>query len=72
MDCGLSAMNSWPTSAPSRYAQSLEHPHDRAMDFTGRPMNAYVFIDPAGCSTDRARFRNGTPNPSSTSASGLN
>lgn len=39
---------------PDRYAQSLEHPHARPLDFTGRSMNGYVVIDPAGCSTDRA------------------
>ena len=27
--------------------------HSRPMDFTGRSMTGYVFINPAGCSTGR-------------------
>src|SRR5262245_6311751 len=34
------------------YAESLGRPHVREMDFTGRPMAGYVFVDAAGVATD--------------------
>lgn len=30
------------------HADSLRRAHVRPMDFTGKPMNGYVFVDPAG------------------------
>jgi TfoX/Sxy family transcriptional regulator of competence genes len=38
---------------PDRYDDSLAKPHVRLMDFTGRPMKGYVFVDPAGIVTDQ-------------------
>lgn len=37
---------------PERYAQALERPHVRVMDFTGRPMKGYVYVDPPGYEAD--------------------
>ena len=37
---------------PAYYAQALARPHVRAMDFTGKPMQGYVFIDPPGYAED--------------------
>lgn len=37
---------------PSSYAQALALPHVRPMDFTGRPMRGYVFVDPPGIAED--------------------
>ncbi len=34
------------------YERALKRPHARAMDFTGRPMNGYVFVDPPGLERD--------------------
>lgn len=31
---------------PERHADALAMPHVRVMDFTGRPMKGYVYIDP--------------------------
>lgn len=39
---------------PERYEQALAEPHVRPMDFTGRPMNGYVFVGPAGHRTEKA------------------
>jgi TfoX/Sxy family transcriptional regulator of competence genes len=39
---------------PERYADALAMPHVRPMDFTGRPMNGYVFVGPKGCATEKA------------------
>ena len=38
---------------PERYQDALAQPHVREMDFTGRPMKGYVFVDPAGLAEDR-------------------
>ena len=37
---------------PERYEESLDKPHVRPMDFTGRPMKGYVYVAPAGRRTD--------------------
>ncbi|MBZ0133780.1 MAG: TfoX/Sxy family protein [Rhodocyclaceae bacterium] len=38
---------------PQAYADALRRPHVREMDFTGKPMKGYVFIDPPGFEEDR-------------------
>lgn len=37
---------------PADYAQALFLPHAREMDFTGKPMRGYVFVDPPGFASD--------------------
>ena len=37
---------------PARYAEALMEPHAREMDFTGKPMKGYVFVDPPGFESD--------------------
>lgn len=37
---------------PERHQDALAMPHVRVMDFTGRPMKGYVYIDPPAISTD--------------------
>ena len=37
---------------PEHYREALSRPHVRVMDFTGKPMNGYVFVDPAGFEDD--------------------
>jgi len=39
---------------PEGYEAALAEPHVRPMDFTGRPMNGYVFVGRNGCRTDDA------------------
>ncbi len=39
---------------PEHYAEALQQPHAREMDFTGKPMKGYVFVEPAGFETDAA------------------
>jgi hypothetical protein len=34
------------------YERALKRPHTRVMDFTGRPMKGYVFLDPPGFKSD--------------------
>jgi len=37
---------------PEYYEQALSRPHVRVMDFTGKPMKGYVFVDPPGFESD--------------------
>jgi TfoX/Sxy family transcriptional regulator of competence genes len=37
---------------PDRYETALASPHARKMDFTGRPMKGYVFVDEDGLAED--------------------
>jgi hypothetical protein len=37
---------------PERYIQELSRAHVRVMDFTGKPMKGYVFVDPPGFDSD--------------------
>jgi hypothetical protein len=36
------------------FQEALAQPHARPMDFTGRPMKGFVFVDPPGYETDAA------------------
>jgi hypothetical protein len=42
---------------PLRYADALVLPHVRPMDFTGKPMKGYVYVDPLGIEADAALER---------------
>jgi TfoX/Sxy family transcriptional regulator of competence genes len=37
---------------PAGYPEALKQPHAREMDFTGKPMKGYVFVEPAGLDDD--------------------
>jgi len=37
---------------PTEYADALKRPHVREMDFTGKPMKGYVYVDAAGFESD--------------------
>ena len=39
------------------YEDALAQPHARPMDFTGRPMRGFVWVDAAGIGDDRALRR---------------
>ena len=38
---------------PDAHERSLKRKHAVPMDFTGRPMRGFVFVEPAGCATRR-------------------
>jgi len=38
---------------PDGYAQALSRPHARKMDFTGKPLTGFVYVDPPGFAEDR-------------------
>jgi len=39
---------------PQRYAQALQQPFVRPMDFTGKPLTGFVYVDPPGIAEDAA------------------
>ena len=38
---------------PERHADALAQPHTREMDFTGKPMKGYIYVDPQGLGDDK-------------------
>jgi TfoX/Sxy family transcriptional regulator of competence genes len=62
MCCGLAGKDLVVRVTVCEYEEGLSQPHARPMDFTGRPMRGFVYVDPAGFSSDaqlRAWIRRG-------------
>jgi len=55
MFCGIAKDDLMVRVGPDRYEASLAHAHVRPIDFTGRPMNGYVFVGSGTKSTDAIR-----------------
>ncbi len=51
MFCGVVGDSLMVRVGPAAYDEALGRPHVRPMDFTGRPMKGYVFVDAEGCDT---------------------
>src|SRR2546428_9318657 len=54
MFCGIVKDDLMVRVGPERYGAALAEDHVRPMDFTGKPMNGYVFVGPSGCRTEKA------------------
>ncbi|MGE0551703.1 MAG: TfoX/Sxy family protein [Kofleriaceae bacterium] len=54
MFCGIASDDLMVRIGPERHESALSEPHVRPMDFTGRPMNGYVFVGPGGIKTASA------------------
>jgi hypothetical protein len=52
MCCGVVNDTLMARVGPDRYADALQQPHTREMDFTGKPMKGFIYVDPAGFETD--------------------
>lgn len=52
MFVGVSGSKLMARVGKEHYRDSLSHSHVREMDFTGRPMHGYVYVDPQGLETD--------------------
>lgn len=52
MFIGVNAASLMARVGPGRYAAALRRAHVREMDFTGRPLTGYVFVDPPGYAGD--------------------
>jgi hypothetical protein len=53
MFCGVLQDSLMARVGPDNYEASLAKPHVRKMDFTGRPMKGYVYVDPQGIESDQ-------------------
>lgn len=51
--CGITENSLMARVGPDHYEAALDKPHVRVMDFTGRIMKGYVYVDPAGIAADR-------------------
>lgn len=54
MFCGITSDAFMARIGPDRYDAALSKAHVRPMDFTGRPMKGYVFVDAPGLRTQRS------------------
>jgi TfoX/Sxy family transcriptional regulator of competence genes len=52
MSVGVNGDDLMVRVGPDLYDHALAQPHARQMDFTGRSMNGFVFVDQAGISND--------------------
>jgi len=48
MCCGIVKDDLMVRVIESRYEEALSHPYGREMDFTGRPLKGFVFVEPDG------------------------
>lgn len=51
MCCGLTKTDLMVRVGKAGYDDALAQPHARPMDFTGRPLVGFVYVDPAGVRT---------------------
>ena len=52
MFCGVVKSDLMVRVGPAQDKNALAKPHARPMDFTGKPMKGYVFVDPPGIEDD--------------------
>jgi TfoX/Sxy family transcriptional regulator of competence genes len=52
MACGITNEDLMLRLGPDGAKEALEHPHARNMDFTGKPLKGFVYIDPEGYAED--------------------
>ena len=52
MCCGITDDLLMARVGPDAYATALEKPHVREMDFTGKALKGFVYVEPAGFSED--------------------
>lgn len=54
MFVGISGAKLMARVGAERYEDALALPHVHEMDFTGKPMKGYVYVDPPGLAEDQA------------------
>lgn len=52
MCCGVSGDALMVRVGPAGHEDALAQPHARVMDFTGKPMKGFVYVDPPGLEAD--------------------
>jgi len=53
MCCGIVGNDFVVRTGPNQYEAALSHPHVRPMDFTGRTMRGFVYVNPPGYRSTR-------------------
>ena len=53
MFCGIAGEDLMVRVGTERYEQALSEPHTQVMDFTGRPMRGFVFVEPEAVDSDK-------------------
>jgi hypothetical protein len=53
MCCGIVGKDLMVRTGPDDYKTAVTRPHARPMDFTGRPMRGFVYVDAPGCRSPR-------------------
>lgn len=53
MCCGVVNDTLMARVGPDQYLMALKKKHVRKMDFTGKPMKGFIYVEPAGFETDR-------------------
>jgi TfoX/Sxy family transcriptional regulator of competence genes len=54
MCCGVQGDELVARVGPGAYEEALAEPHVRPMDFTGRPLTGFVYVEGDGIATDEA------------------
>ena len=54
MSCGVVNDTLMVRVGPDLYEDALARPHAREMDFTGKSLKGFVYVDPAGFESDAA------------------
>ena len=52
MCCGVINDMLMVRTGPDQYEKALEKPHARSMDFTGKPLKGFVYVDKKGFAAD--------------------
>lgn len=52
MSCGVVEDTLMLRVGPEQSMEALSRPHTRKMDFTGRPLKGFVYVDPPGFESD--------------------
>lgn len=54
MACGIVKDDLMVRIVPSKYEAALDNPHCREMDFTGKPLKGFLYVEPEGLESERA------------------
>jgi len=53
MFCGIVKDDLMVRTGQENYEKALSKPHSRPMDFTGKPMKGFVYVEPQGYNTEK-------------------
>ena len=56
MFCGIVKDDLMIRTGPEMYEKALSEPHSRPMDFTGKPMKGFVYVNSQGYKTKKSLF----------------